>query len=269
MVTQNGINLKTTNNADGYDQAGGTTARKATFTGADMTFTGAGTNVYTFPASTSTLASLTLTETFTNKTLTSPVISSSVASTIGSIERDANAFYSTPVSGARGVSPSMMYSIVASGGFALSTASGVQSCFATTGDVWTLAGSTTYLMEGHYAIQQATNNVSVAMAFALGGSVTSIRYFVTQYNGADNTTTATPLAMTEVTQVATTVVSAASTTNKNLIFKGIIRTNATGTVTPQINFSGTAAGTPTMLAGSYIMFTPIGTDTTNIMGNVA
>lgn len=269
MATNNSSNQIYTNNADGWDLSGGTTPRKLTTTGADVTLTGSGTAVYTFPASTSTLASQTLAETFTNKTLTSPIISSSVSSTLGSIERDVSAFYSTPVSGARGVSPSTMYSIVASGGFALSTASGVQSCFASTGDVWTLAGSTTYIMEGHYAIQQATNNVTVALAFALGGSVTSIRYIAFEVDKADNTVGASPLAITEIAQVASTVVTIASTTNKNIYFKGLIRTNAGGTVTPQINFSGTAAGTPTMLAGSYIMFTPIGTNTNNILGAVA
>lgn len=268
MTTQSSVNLKITNNADGYDVAGGTTPRKATYTGADMIFTGAGTNVYTFPAATATLASLAGAETLTNKTLTSPIISSTVASTVGSVERDASAFYSTPLSGARGVSPSVMYSIVASGGFALATASGVQSCFATTGDVWTLASNTTYIMEGHYAVQQATNNVTIALSFALGGTLTSIRYFVQENNAADNMVTATD-STTEIATAASTVVSITSTTNKNIYFKGIMRTNAGGTITPQINFSGTAAGTPTMLAGSYIMFTPIGTDTANILGAVA
>lgn len=191
------------------------------------------------------------------------------SATAGSIEYDGKVAYFTPVTGARGFISATQFSIVASGGFALSTSAGVQSCFAATGDVWTLAGSTTYMIEGHYAIQQATNNVSVALAFALGGSVTSIRYFVQEFNGGDNATIASPLAMTEVAQVSSTAISAVSTTNKNLFFKGIIRTNAAGTVTPQINFSGTAAGTPTMLAGSYITFTPIGSDTSNILGNVA
>ena len=55
MATQNAINLKVTNNADGYDISGGTTARKLTVTGADITLTGSGTNTYTFPATSATL----------------------------------------------------------------------------------------------------------------------------------------------------------------------------------------------------------------------
>lgn len=280
MATQNSVNTKITNNADGYDQAGGTTPRKLTTTGADVTLTGSGTNVYTFPAATCTLASQTTANTFTSSntlaagtTSLSPLTFQSgtnlTSASAGAMEYDGKVFYSTPVASARGVSPSTMYSIVASAGFALSTAAGVQACFATTGDVWTLAASTTYIIEGHYIIQEATNAVSVALAFALGGSasVTDIKYFVSAMNSAANTLNATN-AMTEVTQVASTVVTASLAGNKNIFFKGLIRMNVGGTVTPQINFSGTAAGTPTMLATSYIMFTPIGTDTNNIIGNV-
>ena len=55
MATQNSNNLIVTNLADGYDVSGGTTARKLTLTGADITLTGSGANVYTFPGSTATL----------------------------------------------------------------------------------------------------------------------------------------------------------------------------------------------------------------------
>lgn len=187
----------------------------------------------------------------------------------GLIEYDGLVFYGTPLAGARGVLPSVMYSIVPSGGFALQTAAGVQSAFPAAGDVWTLQGATTYLMEGMYWIQEATNSVTVAMAFAAAGglTITDILYTVWGLNAAANTTTTTP-QMTLVNQIASTVVNATGTTNKLLMFRGLLRTNVGGTLTPQINFSGTAAGTPTMLQSSYIMFTPIGTNTNNILGNV-
>lgn len=187
----------------------------------------------------------------------------------GAIEFDGNCFYSTPVASARGLSPSMMFAIVPAGGFALQTAAGVQSAFPTATDVWTLAASTSYWFDGLYWIQEGTNSVTVAMAFALAGgaSVTSILYSVWGLNAAANTT-GTSGQFTIVNTVASTVVNAASTTNKMLSFNGIIRINAAGTVTPQINFSGTAAGTPTMLENSYIRFTPLGTNTVASLGNV-
>ena len=57
-MTQNSSNQKFTNNADGFDLAGGTTARKLTLSGADIALVGSGTAVITFPTSTSTLAVL-------------------------------------------------------------------------------------------------------------------------------------------------------------------------------------------------------------------
>jgi len=65
MPTQNSNNTKITNNADGFDQAGGTTPRKLTVTGADITLTGSGTAVHTFPTTTSTLARTDAAQNFT------------------------------------------------------------------------------------------------------------------------------------------------------------------------------------------------------------
>jgi len=77
-MTQNSNNQKFTNNADGFDLAGGTTARKITLSGADVDVVGSGTAVITFPSATSTLATLDLAETLTNKDL------SAASNTLGS-----------------------------------------------------------------------------------------------------------------------------------------------------------------------------------------
>lgn len=53
MATQNSTNTKVTNNADGFDLAGGTTPRKITVTSGDVTVTGGGSAVITFPSVTS------------------------------------------------------------------------------------------------------------------------------------------------------------------------------------------------------------------------
>jgi hypothetical protein len=74
MATNSSINLQVTRNADGFDLSGGTTPRKLTLTGADVTVTGSGGATITFPASSATVATLTLNETLTNKTLTTPAI---------------------------------------------------------------------------------------------------------------------------------------------------------------------------------------------------
>lgn len=67
MATNNSSNQKYSNNADGFDIAGGTTPRKLTITGGDISATGTGSNVYTFPTSTDTLVGRASTDTLTNK----------------------------------------------------------------------------------------------------------------------------------------------------------------------------------------------------------
>lgn len=55
MPKRNSSNQTYTNNADGYTLGGGTTERDLTVTGADITITGSGANVHTFPSATCTL----------------------------------------------------------------------------------------------------------------------------------------------------------------------------------------------------------------------
>lgn len=81
MVTNNSANQDYINNADGYTLGGGTTERKLTITGADVTLTGSGTNVFTMPAATDTLVGRASTDTLTNKTLTAPVFSGTITGT--------------------------------------------------------------------------------------------------------------------------------------------------------------------------------------------
>ena len=57
MATNNAVNLGVTNNPDGYQVLGGTTQRTLTITGSNIIITGSGTNEYTFPVSSCTIAS--------------------------------------------------------------------------------------------------------------------------------------------------------------------------------------------------------------------
>lgn len=163
-----------------------------------------------------------------------------------------------------------MFAIIENAGFALSTASGVQSAFPADKDVWTLDGSTTYLVEGRYYITKATTSLTTAIAFALGGgaSITSIALDVLSTHVAVNATS-TANNSTYVARETITVVTAASASNVLITFRGLIRMNAGGTVTPQISWSTTATATPAMAANSYIMFTKLGTNVENTSGTVA
>lgn len=162
-----------------------------------------------------------------------------------------------------------LMSIVPAGNFALSTSTSVQSAFPTTGDVFTLEGATTYEFEGMYLITKSGTTCTTGMAFALAGgaSITSIKYIAMAQNVAANTTGATH-GSAWVDQVAATVINATASTAVYIKFKGIIRMNAGGTVTPQIIFSA-APTSPVMVADSYIKFTKVGTNVENTIGSVA
>lgn len=190
------------------------------------------------------------------------------ASAEGQISWDSTKDYGViGTAGSQQVTFGSQWSIVPAGDFTLQTAAGVQSAFPTTGDVWTLPASTTFYFQGHYHITKTTGSITTALAFAFSNAPTSIRYHVIAHNGAANSTIAVQ-GTVEVDQAASTVTNVAATTAYTCYFNGIIRTNAATTITPQINFSGTAT-VPVMKAGSYIKFEAIGTSTTNTIGNVA
>jgi len=225
--------------------------------GANVFATAVTGKLFTLAAGTNTVAALKLTS-GTNLT----------TAAAGALEYDGTCFYCSPVASARGLWPSTMYSIVPAGDFALLTTSGVQSAFPTTGDVWTLQASTAYFFEGHYQITKTTTTITVAMAFAAasGLTVTSIEYMAWSLTGAVNTASASFVAC-NVNQIASTVINATSTAAVAIWFKGIIRVANGGTLTPQVNWSANTTA-PVMKVDSFITFTPLGTNTNNILGNV-
>jgi len=164
---------------------------------------------------------------------------------------------------------SSIFSIVPAGNFNLLTTSGVQSAFPTTGDVITLDASTAYFFKGQYLITHTTTTCTAAMAFAAGGgaSVTSIAYEVSSNIGAAVAAPVAPVS-TWVNTIASTVVTATSTVGWCIRFEGILRMNAGGTITPQINWSANTTAA-VMKVDSYIRFEALGTSTTNTGGNVA
>lgn len=64
MAKQSSVNLDITNNVDGFDISGGTTVRKLGITGGDVTIAGSGSAVVTFPTTSTTIAGLGITQSF-------------------------------------------------------------------------------------------------------------------------------------------------------------------------------------------------------------
>jgi len=162
--------------------------------------------------------------------------------TAGRIEVDAAGvpYYSHTATN-RGIVEAPMWARV-DADFTLSAASGVQTAFPSSMDVWTLEGSTMYAVEGLYIMTKGTTTTN---------------------------TTATAQGFVWMDQVASTVVTATATTGGTHIrFTGTISMNAAGTITPQINFSANPGGTNVMKIGSFIKFTKIGTSSFTKSGNV-
>jgi len=65
MAKQNSVNLDITNNADGFSIAGGSTSRTLGVSGGDITLVGSGSATLTFPTTSTTVAGLGITQTFT------------------------------------------------------------------------------------------------------------------------------------------------------------------------------------------------------------
>lgn len=185
----------------------------------------------------------------------------------GSFEYDGTSLYAAPTDNQRGLLPVTMYRVQATGR-TLSDNTSAQDVFDSPATI-TLAGSTAYEFEAVYYITRAAGGVSRtwSVLFDIGGSLTSITYM------AETTSTASnilgPVSRIRGTAATTTVVTAASTaTNENVTIhlRGIIKTNAAGTLKPQVQCSATAGGAATVLTNSYIRFTPLGTSSVASIG---
>lgn len=188
----------------------------------------------------------------------------------GAVEYDGVVFYSTTQASQRGVVPSEQIVVLGANYTGADSASAQQVFDATAGGAITLAGSTTYLMDGLYVITRSagTNSHTLSTLFGLSGSLSGIMYV------AETTSTNGNLLGTVSriygTSAAATVVTAANTDateNITVRIRGVVRTNSAGTFTPQIQYSSAPGGAPTILANSYFKLTPIGTSGVTYVGD--
>jgi hypothetical protein len=192
--------------------------------------------------------------------------------TAGAVEYDGVTFYGTPSASNRGVLDSTHFMVLASP-YTGSDSSSAQKVFnlgtGAAGAI-SLPAGTSYFMEAVYYITRAvgSNSHTLSTLFAVSNALTGITYT------ADTTSTASNIlgAVSRIyaTGAGATAVTAASTaTNENItvVIRGIVRTNAATTFTPQIQYSSAPGGDPTMLTNSYIRLTPIGNNAVTFVGN--
>jgi hypothetical protein len=196
----------------------------------------------------------------------------------GAFEYDGISFYSTATANQRSVVPGTQFVMTPGlSPYTLSQNTSSQQIFGSpAGGSIALNASTTYMFEGLYIVSNTAAPSaahSVSLQFALGGSITSISYTadVTTSSGAPSAG-ATNMTRTFSTSVgATQITPSGTTTNSELItvvVRGVVRTNAAGSFTPQIRYNTNApGGTSTVQGNSYFKLIPMGTSSVISVGN--
>jgi hypothetical protein len=134
----------------------------------------------------------------------------------------------------------------------------------------TLPASTAYFMEAVYYITRGlgTTSHTLSTLFAVSSALTGITYTADTTSTTGNTLGAVSrIYGTAATAVIVTAASTSASENITVTIRGVVRTNAATTFTPQIQYSSAPGGAPTVLTNSYIRLTPIGTNGVTFVGN--
>jgi hypothetical protein len=146
-----------------------------------------------------------------------------------------------------------------------------QSIFASTVDVITLYPTTTYFFEMVVYMDTGTDTHTTALGFAPSSALTGINYVAELWSGTSGTISTTAPSILNVATSDATVLNATSTAAFTMIrAKGIMRSNAATTITPQVTFNAAPNGaTNRVTTDSYIRLWPIGVNTIVEVANAA
>lgn len=188
----------------------------------------------------------------------------------GAVEYDGAAIYSSIAASQRGVVPSESF-ITLSSDYVASDAGTAQKVFntSTNGEI-TLAGSTAYMFEAVYYIARSAGTTSHTLATLFSGTatLTSITYLAETTSTTGNVLGAVSrIYGTGIGALTVTGASTSATETITVVLKGIVRTNAAGTLIPQIQYSAAPGGAPTIVKNSYFKLTPIGNSSVVTVGN--
>jgi len=202
--------------------------------------------------------------------LTAAAVGNALAGTAGAMEYDGVTFYATPTTNQRAVLPATQFIALASNYTGNDSAVAQKVFNNPTNGAVTLDANTTYFIEGVYYITRSlgTNSHNLSTLFALGGTLTSITYMVETTSTTGNVLGAVSrIYAATATATAVTAASTSGTENITVSIRGVVRTNAAGTFTPQIKYDAAPGGAPTILANSYFCLTPVGTASVASVGN--
>lgn len=167
----------------------------------------------------------------------------------------------------RGIVPDRQITTVQGTTNALSNSStSAQNIFPAANDTLALLANTAYRFKARLSFN--TGATSRNVSFGLGGTATftSIGYDATVAAGPANTANSPTLRRVEVATPAT-MVAASTAVTTDILLEGILRTNAAGTIVPQITFSAGPTGTCETAINSFFEVEKIGADTVAAVGN--
>lgn len=193
----------------------------------------------------------------------------------GAMEFDGTAFYATAAASARQVIETQQFCVLTTDFTMTDTATAQKAFNSSTNGALTVAAATTYFFEAVYHLSNTgTTSHTWSTLFAGTATITNIFYDVIARTGttsAATITAASSLRVAVATAVAVTAASTSATEFVTITLRGVIETNAAGTLIPQVKASAQpgATGTPgvTMLAGSYFRAWPVGSSTVAAVGN--
>lgn len=144
-----------------------------------------------------------------------------------------------------------------------------QPVFNTDRDVITLPANTSYFVKAVYHISTTgTTSHQTGVLFGGAATFTSIGYSLKATQVATETYGAMNAMWASVATIQYPFAAVATASYHIFEIDGIIRTNVSGTLIPQFQFSAAPGVAPTIYANSFIYLIPLGSDTISLVGNI-
>lgn len=152
--------------------------------------------------------------------------------------------------------------------FTMANSASAQSPFAAAVDTLTVPAATTYAFEMLLQItgMGATTRTTAIEFDAGSATLTSISYFAEIFTGAANTIPTATGQLHAVAATAQVINATVATAAATIRVKGIVRFNGAGTFIPQVKFSADPTGTILCKKDSFLLMTPLGSNTVASVG---
>jgi len=186
------------------------------------------------------------------------------------IEFNENRLYASNVNNKRALIPTEHFAVITTTR-SINSSNAFQNVFDSTNAIITLAPSTTYTFEGLYRIASGTVSHTTQVIFSevgFGGTAGTWYWFALTHGGTAGNTTRTQDTVHFTTAAGGAVNATSTNALITVLFRGVVTTPSdyNSTVTPQIRFNIAPGGTNQIGIGTFIKFSPIGTNTVQSVG---